>query len=109
MLKSGNIPLVTVGIFTSDIPACLSAWFQTGFKNYNSTWKAALTAVQKKNRAEVIADPSLSVELKGKSTSRKRVRCAQSRELVFSPLSLMVRLDERAADHSLQNRLPVKC
>ncbi|KAK3536080.1 hypothetical protein QTP70_026930 [Hemibagrus guttatus] len=45
---------------------------RTGFKNYNSTWKAALNAVQKKARAEATADHSLSVELKGKSTSRKR-------------------------------------
>lgn len=91
ILKSGSIPLVTVGIFTSDLPACLSVWFQTGFKNYNSTWKAALSAVQKGNMAEVIAHPSLSVALKSKSTSRKRVRCAQSRELVsLSPPSLMV-------------------
>ncbi|KAF4085490.1 hypothetical protein AMELA_G00095760 [Ameiurus melas] len=45
---------------------------KTGFKNYNSTWKAALSAVQKKNKAEVMADLRLSVELKGKSTSRKR-------------------------------------
>ncbi|MCI4379885.1 hypothetical protein PGIGA_G00233580 [Pangasianodon gigas] len=45
---------------------------RTGFKNYNSTWKAALSAVQKKNRPEVMADLNLSVELKGKSTSRKR-------------------------------------
>ncbi|XP_058253948.1 centromere protein I isoform X1 [Hemibagrus wyckioides] len=45
---------------------------RTGFKNYNSTWKAALSAVQKKARTEVTADLSLSVELKGKSTSRKR-------------------------------------
>ncbi|KAF5899913.1 centromere protein I, partial [Clarias magur] len=43
-----------------------------GFKNHNSTWKAALSAVQKRNRADVMADLSLSLELKGKSTSRKR-------------------------------------
>ncbi|KAI5629986.1 centromere protein I, partial [Silurus asotus] len=62
--------LCTVLIFTSDIPAFL--WFQAGFKNYNSTWKAALSAVQKRNRPEAMADLSLSLELKGKSTSRKR-------------------------------------
>ncbi|XP_026991383.1 centromere protein I [Tachysurus fulvidraco] len=45
---------------------------RTGFKNYNSTWKAALSAVQKKARAEVTADFNLSVVLKGKSTSKKR-------------------------------------
>ncbi|XP_072519522.1 centromere protein I [Salminus brasiliensis] len=45
---------------------------RAGFKNYNSTWKAALTAVQRINRAELIADHSLTTELKEKSTSRKR-------------------------------------
>uniref|UniRef100_A0AAR2K0W3 Centromere protein I n=1 Tax=Pygocentrus nattereri TaxID=42514 RepID=A0AAR2K0W3_PYGNA len=45
---------------------------RTGFKNHNSTWKAALTAVQRKNRAEVMADHSLTVEVKEKPTSRKR-------------------------------------
>ncbi|KAI4880143.1 hypothetical protein NFI96_009039 [Prochilodus magdalenae] len=45
---------------------------RTGFKNHNSTWKAALTAVQRKNRSEVMADHSLTVEVKEKSTSRKR-------------------------------------
>ncbi|XP_060783504.1 centromere protein I isoform X1 [Neoarius graeffei] len=50
----------------------LPSRMKTGFKNYSSTWKAALSAVQKGNMAEVIAHPSLSVALKSKSTSRKR-------------------------------------
>uniref|UniRef100_A0A8B9J694 Centromere protein I n=1 Tax=Astyanax mexicanus TaxID=7994 RepID=A0A8B9J694_ASTMX len=43
-----------------------------GFKNYNSTWKATLTAVQRKNRGDVTADLSLTTELKEKPASRKR-------------------------------------
>ncbi|KAF7707235.1 centromere protein I isoform X2 [Silurus meridionalis] len=55
-------------LVTLSVPSRMRA----GFKNYNSTWKAALSAVQKKNRPEAMADLSLSLELKGKSTSRKR-------------------------------------
>ncbi|XP_022539377.1 centromere protein I [Astyanax mexicanus] len=45
---------------------------RAGFKNYNSTWKATLTAVQRKNRGDVTADLSLTTELKEKPASRKR-------------------------------------
>ncbi|XP_076851250.1 centromere protein I [Brachyhypopomus gauderio] len=45
---------------------------RTGFKNHNSTWKAALSAVQRKNRSHMLADHSLSVEVKEKPVSRKR-------------------------------------
>uniref|UniRef100_A0A8B9GZI4 Centromere protein I n=1 Tax=Astyanax mexicanus TaxID=7994 RepID=A0A8B9GZI4_ASTMX len=54
------------------MPTWLSYLFQAGFKNYNSTWKATLTAVQRKNRGDVTADLSLTTELKEKPASRKR-------------------------------------
>ncbi|XP_066505410.1 centromere protein I [Hoplias malabaricus] len=47
---------------------------RAGFKNPNSIWKAALTAVQQKNRAEISVDRSLSVEVEENPTSRKRKR-----------------------------------
>ncbi|XP_062856620.1 centromere protein I [Trichomycterus rosablanca] len=45
---------------------------KTGFKNYNSTWKGPLSAVQRKNKGDVTDDLGLNVEIKEKSGSRKR-------------------------------------
>lgn len=64
--------------------ACFCELFQTGFKNHNSTWKAALKAVQRKNRTEVMADLSVTVGGKEKPTSRKRVR------FFFNSVTLML-------------------
>jgi len=50
---------------------------QTGFKNHNSTWKVALSAVQRKNKGAVLVDQSLSLDVKEKPSSRKRVICLQ--------------------------------
>lgn len=51
-----------------------SAVVQSGFKNHNSTWKVALSAVQKRNNGQVSSDISLTLGLKDKTNSRKRVR-----------------------------------
>uniref|UniRef100_A0A671SK36 Centromere protein I-like n=1 Tax=Sinocyclocheilus anshuiensis TaxID=1608454 RepID=A0A671SK36_9TELE len=48
---------------------------RTGFKNHNSTWKVALSAVQRKNKGAVLVDQSLSLDVKEKPSTRKRVRC----------------------------------
>ncbi|KAK1804497.1 hypothetical protein P4O66_020499 [Electrophorus voltai] len=55
-------------LVTLSVPSRL----RTGFKNHNSTWKAALSAVQRKNRTQMMADHSLSLGVKGKPISRKR-------------------------------------
>ncbi|KAG7465055.1 hypothetical protein MATL_G00172050 [Megalops atlanticus] len=45
---------------------------KSGFRNHNSTWKVALSAVQKKNKAEVFSDIQLTVSVKKQPTSKKR-------------------------------------
>ncbi|ROL47078.1 Centromere protein I [Anabarilius grahami] len=54
---------------------------RTGFKNHNSTWKVALSAVQRKNKGAVLIDQSLDV--KEKPSSRKR----KLHHLAIPPLS----------------------
>ncbi|KAL4631617.1 centromere protein I [Arapaima gigas] len=45
---------------------------KSGFKNHNSTWKAALAAVKKSSTAELVSDLQLSVAVSGQPTARKR-------------------------------------
>lgn len=46
---------------------------QSGFKNHNSPWKSALIGVQKRNGSQVASSISLTLTIKDKTSSRKRV------------------------------------
>uniref|UniRef100_A0A672SZ49 Centromere protein I n=1 Tax=Sinocyclocheilus grahami TaxID=75366 RepID=A0A672SZ49_SINGR len=71
-------------VFRPDlVTLSLPSRVRTGFKNHNSTWKVALCAVQRKNKSAVLVDQSLSLDVKEKPSSRKRVRC----HLSIPPLS----------------------
>ncbi|KAJ8397992.1 hypothetical protein AAFF_G00433390 [Aldrovandia affinis] len=43
-----------------------------GFKNHNSTWKVALSAVQKRNNAGVLTDLRLNLSMRTQPNSKKR-------------------------------------
>uniref|UniRef100_A0A8C0YDP8 Centromere protein I n=2 Tax=Cyprinus carpio TaxID=7962 RepID=A0A8C0YDP8_CYPCA len=60
-------------VFRPDlVTLSLPSRVRTGFKNHNSTWKVALSAVQRKNKGAVLVDQSLSLDVKEKPSSRKR-------------------------------------
>uniref|UniRef100_A0A8C7DH10 Centromere protein I n=1 Tax=Oncorhynchus kisutch TaxID=8019 RepID=A0A8C7DH10_ONCKI len=54
------------------VTLALPSQMRSGFKNHNSTWKAALSAVQKRNNGQVSSDISLTLGVKHKTNSRKR-------------------------------------
>uniref|UniRef100_A0A8C8CX13 Centromere protein I n=1 Tax=Oncorhynchus tshawytscha TaxID=74940 RepID=A0A8C8CX13_ONCTS len=54
------------------VTLALPSQMRSGFKNHNSTWKAALSAVQKRNNGQVLSDISLTLGVKHKTNSRKR-------------------------------------
>ncbi|XP_014055226.2 centromere protein I isoform X2 [Salmo salar] len=54
------------------VTLALPSRMRSGFKNHNSTWKVALSAVQKRNNGQVSSDISLTLGLKDKTNSRKR-------------------------------------
>uniref|UniRef100_A0A8C2H4Y4 Centromere protein I n=1 Tax=Cyprinus carpio TaxID=7962 RepID=A0A8C2H4Y4_CYPCA len=79
--KMGRQPFLTqllalYKVFRPDlVTLSLPSRVRTGFKNHNSTWKVALSAVQRKNKGAVLVDQSLSLDVKEKPSTRKRVRC----------------------------------
>lgn len=87
--KMGRQPFLTqllalYKVFRPDlVTLSLPSRARTGFKNHNSTWKVALSAVQRKNKGAVLVDQSLSVDVKEKPSSRKRKR----HHLAVPPLS----------------------
>lgn len=87
--KMGRQPFLTqllalYKVFRPDlVTLCLPSRARTGFKNHNSTWKVALSTVQRKNKGAVLVDQSLSVDVKVKPSSRKRKR----HHLAVPPLS----------------------
>ncbi|XP_035619450.1 centromere protein I isoform X3 [Oncorhynchus keta] len=54
------------------VTLALPSRMRSGFKTYNSTWKVALCAVQKRNNGQVSSDISLSLRRKDETNSRKR-------------------------------------
>uniref|UniRef100_A0A8C2EU08 Centromere protein I-like n=1 Tax=Cyprinus carpio TaxID=7962 RepID=A0A8C2EU08_CYPCA len=76
--KMGRQPFLTqllalYKVFRPDlVTLSLPSRVRTGFKNHNSTWKVALSAVQRKNKGAVLVDQSLSLDVKEKPSSRKR-------------------------------------
>ncbi|XP_023258640.1 centromere protein I isoform X1 [Seriola lalandi dorsalis] len=48
---------------------------RSGFRNYNSPWKSALIAVQKRNGSQVASNTSLPFTIKDKTNPRKRKHC----------------------------------
>ncbi|RXN26801.1 centromere I-like protein [Labeo rohita] len=91
--KMGRQPFLTqllalYKVFRPDlVTLSLPSRVRTGFKNHNSTWKVALSAVQRKNKGAVLADQSLSLDVKEKPSSRKRLP-AQMGSLLGSALAL---------------------
>lgn len=87
--KMGRQPFLTqllalYKVFRPDIVTLsLPSRARTGFKNHNSTWKVALSAVQRKNKSAVLVDQSLSLDVKEKPSSRKR----KLHHLAIPPLS----------------------
>ncbi|KAI2656940.1 Centromere protein I [Labeo rohita] len=87
--KMGRQPFLTqllalYKVFRPDlVTLSLPSRVRTGFKNHNSTWKVALSAVQRKNKGAVLADQSLSLDVKEKPSSRKR----KLHHLAIPPLS----------------------
>uniref|UniRef100_A0A672N1G8 Centromere protein I-like n=1 Tax=Sinocyclocheilus grahami TaxID=75366 RepID=A0A672N1G8_SINGR len=79
--KMGRQPFLTqllalYKVYRPDlVTLSLPSRVRTGFKNHNSTWKVALSAVQRKNKGAVLVDQSLSLDVKEKPSTRKRVRC----------------------------------
>ncbi|KPP66805.1 hypothetical protein Z043_114659 [Scleropages formosus] len=55
-------------LVTISVPAKM----KSGFKNHNSTWKAALAAVQKSSTTELLSDLQLSVGVSQQPATRKR-------------------------------------
>ncbi|XP_055035036.2 centromere protein I [Misgurnus anguillicaudatus] len=78
--KMGRQPFLTqllalYKVFRPDlVTVSVSSRLKTGFKNHNSTWKVALSAVQRKNKGAVQVDDSLTLDVKEKASSRKRKR-----------------------------------
>ncbi|TRY56896.1 hypothetical protein DNTS_031022 [Danionella cerebrum] len=78
--KTGRQPFLTqllalYKVFRPDlVTVSLPSRMRTGFKNYNSTWKVTLSAVQKRNKGEVSVDHSLTLDVNEISLSRKRKR-----------------------------------
>ncbi|XP_051514011.1 centromere protein I-like [Myxocyprinus asiaticus] len=76
--KMGRQPFLTqllalYKVFHPDlVTLSLPSRVRTGFKNHNSTWKVALSAVQRRNKGAVMVDQSLSLGVKEKASSRKR-------------------------------------
>uniref|UniRef100_A0A4W6E8Q8 Centromere protein I n=1 Tax=Lates calcarifer TaxID=8187 RepID=A0A4W6E8Q8_LATCA len=48
---------------------------KSGFRNYNTPWKSALIAVQKRNGSQLASSTSLPFTIKDKTSSRKRKHC----------------------------------
>uniref|UniRef100_A0A674BGW6 Centromere protein I n=1 Tax=Salmo trutta TaxID=8032 RepID=A0A674BGW6_SALTR len=69
------------------VTLALPSRMRSGFKNHNSTWKVALSAVQKRNNGQVSSDISLTLGLKDKTNSRKRLP-SQMGSLLGSSLAL---------------------
>ncbi|XP_051506248.1 centromere protein I-like [Myxocyprinus asiaticus] len=102
--KMGRQPFLTqllalYKVFRPDlVTLSLPSRVKTGFKNHNSTWKASLCAVQRKNMGAVMVDQSLSLEVKEKQSSRKR----KLHHLEIPPLSSAFDSNSKRKVFSLQ-------
>uniref|UniRef100_W5NDY1 Centromere protein I n=1 Tax=Lepisosteus oculatus TaxID=7918 RepID=W5NDY1_LEPOC len=78
--KMGEQPflMVLLSLYKVFCPEMVSltipARIKNGFKNYDSTWKNALSAVQKRNKAEIVMELQAAVSVRPQSASRKRKR-----------------------------------
>ncbi|XP_066571135.1 centromere protein I [Amia ocellicauda] len=77
---------------------------KNGFKNYNSTWKTALSVVQRNNKAEILNDLQITVNERH-PTSRKR---KWNTHLVVPPVSSCVPQTSAAGCVTGSNSFPLE-